>query len=169
MSQVRMSTIVLGWEKKLASLDHLLGKASELAAQMGIGEAELLDWSLAPDMHPLRSQAQYACNLVRQWAERAAGLAAGRDIEGPCDIEELRTGVADVRSLLQGLEPSLIDGRDELLVTLDLVVVKPTMPLGQWVSGFAATNIIFHLSTFYAILRSRGAALGKADLFAGGL
>ena len=34
---------------------------------------------------------------------------------------------------------------------------------------FAATNINFHVSMVYAILRSKGVPLGKADMFAAGL
>ena len=37
------------------------------------------------------------------------------------------------------------------------------------ITGFATTNIYFHLSTAYGILRSKGVQIGKVDLFAGGL
>ena len=52
---------------------------------------------------------------------------------------------------------------------MDLGVMKPEMPIEQWVTGFATTNFYFHLSMAYAILRQRGVPLGKPDLFAGGL
>lgn len=47
--------------------------------------------------------------------------------------------------------------------------MQPTMPLGQWIIGFATTNFYFHSAVAYSILRSRGVALGKRDFFAGGL
>ena len=47
--------------------------------------------------------------------------------------------------------------------------MEPTLPSGQWLTGFATTNIYFHLSTVYGILRSKGVQIGKIDLFAGGL
>ncbi len=43
------------------------------------------------------------------------------------------------------------------------------MPASQWITGFSTTNILFHLSMAYAILRRRGVPIGKVDLFAGGL
>jgi hypothetical protein len=43
------------------------------------------------------------------------------------------------------------------------------LPPSQWISVFATTNIYFHLSTAYGILRSKGTPIGKIDLFAGGL
>ena len=36
-------------------------------------------------------------------------------------------------------------------------------------SVFATTNLYFHLSTAYGILRSKGVQIGKIDLFGGGL
>lgn len=51
----------------------------------------------------------------------------------------------------------------------DLSVIQPTLTVGQWVTGFATTNILFHLSMAYATLRSRGVPLAKQDLFTGGL
>jgi len=47
--------------------------------------------------------------------------------------------------------------------------MKPTLPSGQWLTVFATTNLYFHLSTAYGILRAKGVPLGKVDLFATGL
>jgi hypothetical protein len=47
--------------------------------------------------------------------------------------------------------------------------MKPTLPAAQWLTVFATTNLYFHFSTAYAILRSKGVAIGKIDLFASGL
>jgi hypothetical protein len=43
------------------------------------------------------------------------------------------------------------------------------LPAGQWLTVFATTNLHFHLSTAYGILRAHGVPIGKADLFARGL
>jgi len=47
--------------------------------------------------------------------------------------------------------------------------MEPTLPTERWITSFATTNLYFHLSTIYGIIRARGADLGKIDLFAGGL
>ena len=164
-----VAAIVLGWQKILASLDHLLSKGLEYAEATGTPEQEMLEWRLAPDMYPLRHQAQFVCNLVRQWAARAAGSEPGNDIGGDCGLDRIRAEIADVRIFLAGLEPDRFPDCDDRLLTVDLTVMSPTLPVAQWITGFATTNIIFHLTTLYAILRSRGVPLGKADLFAGGL
>ena len=46
---------------------------------------------------------------------------------------------------------------------------EPELPLIRWMHGFATPNFHFHLTTAYAICRQKGAPLGKADFFAGGL
>jgi len=43
------------------------------------------------------------------------------------------------------------------------------MPAAQWLTVFGTTNIYFHLSMVYAILRMKGVPIGKMDLFAAGI
>ena len=47
--------------------------------------------------------------------------------------------------------------------------MEPTLPAEQWLTVFGTTNLFFHLSTAYGILRARGVPIGKVDLFAAGL
>jgi hypothetical protein len=47
--------------------------------------------------------------------------------------------------------------------------MEPTLPAARWLTVFATTNLYFHLSTAYGILRSKGVQIGKADLFSTGL
>jgi hypothetical protein len=66
--------------------------------------------------------------------------------------------------------PEQFAGRDDEPLTVTIGNgMSPTLPVGQWISVFATTNLYFHLSTAYGILRSRGVQIGKPDLFAGGL
>ena len=166
--KVDLATVVLGWDKVLGSTDHVLSKGVDYARENGIDEAEMLDWRLAPDMFPLARQIQIVCTLVQHWSARAADVEVPPEPRGET-IEELRSDIAQARDFLRGLRPEQFDGRDDISVNVDLGVISPTMPIGQWVLGFAQTNILFHLSIAYAILRSRGVPLGKADLFGGGL
>ncbi|HEY0436140.1 MAG TPA: DUF1993 family protein, partial [Phenylobacterium sp.] len=60
-------------------------------------------------------------------------------------------------------------GRDDVPLTLPIGPdMTPTLPSGQWLTVFGATNIYFHLSMAYAILRAKGVQIGKRDVFAGG-
>ena len=39
--------------------------------------------------------------------------------------------------------------------------MEPTLPSDEWLSVFATTNLFFHLSTAYGILRSKGVPIGS--------
>ncbi len=165
---VSLATVVARFPAALATLDHLLTKGEEHARADNIAPDDILEWRLAPDMFPLRGQVQSVINLAVQWASRAAGVTVPSSIQGETGLAGLRAALADATAFLSTISPDQFAGRDGVLLDLDLGAVKPTMPIGQWITGFATTNLYFHLSIAYAILRSRGVALSKPDLFAGG-
>jgi len=166
--KVDLASIVLGWNKPLATAEHLLARAADHAAINGIAEGDMLDWRLAPDMFPLSRQFQIVCNVAQQWAARAAGVEIPPEPQGG-NVAEIRAMIGRTREFMSSLTADAFAGRDDESVTVNLGEIEPTMSVGQWVMGFANTNIFFHLSIAYAILRSRGVPLGKPDLFGGGL
>ena len=92
------------------------------------------------------------------------------EIADDLDLAGFRAALADARAYLAGLTRAQFVGREDVPVTVQLMpTMAPTMPAGQWLTGFATTNIYFHLSMIYAILRARGVPLGKIDFFAGAL
>ena len=157
------------YAKALDTLAHLLNRGAQFAAEKGVSEAEMLDWRLAPDMFSLRQQAQVVIRFSEQWPARAAGAPIPPDREGDWDLAALQAQIAEVKAKLAALTPEQFEGRDAVNATVNLSVMEPTLPIGQWVLGFATPNIYFHLSMAYAILRQRGLDLGKRDFFAGGL
>ncbi len=167
--KVSLYSFVHLYEQGLDTLANILQKGAAHAVATGVSEAEMLAWRLAPDMFPLRRQAQVVVSFAKQWPARAAGLTVPAALEGESSVSDLLDAVADAKAYLKNLEPAQFDERDSVPLTLELGELKPTLPLGQWVSGFATTNFYFHLSMAYAILRMHGAPLGKRDLFAGGL
>jgi len=162
-------TFVGLYSQGLETLANILAKGAEHAAANGVPEADLLSWRLAEDMFPLRRQAQIVCSFAKLWPARAAGLAVPPSLEGESTLSELQAAIVDAKAYLRELKPEQFEGRDDLPFTLDIGQLKPTLPIGQWVSGFATTNFYFHLSMAYAILRMKGVPLGKRDFFAGGL
>jgi len=168
---VSLFTFVDLYSRALDTLAHLLKKGAAHAEATGVSEAEMLDWRLIDDMLPLRFQAMVVCNFARQWPARVAGLPVPDGVEGEPDLAGLLAAIAESKAYLAGLKPEQFAARDD--VPLHYAIMKghlePTLPSGQWLTVFANTNIQFHLSTAYGILRSRGVSIGKADMFAGGL
>lgn len=166
---VCLFTFVELYSKGLETLDHLLTKGAAFAATKGVSEADMLQWRLIDDMNPLRYQARSVINFATQWPARAAGLPVPEGIAEDLDLAGLKAAIAEAKAYLAGLKGEQFEGRDEASITFNLGQIEPTLPTGQWLSGFATTNFYFHLSTAYGILRSKGVQIGKPDLFAGGL
>ena len=166
---VCLFTFVDLYTKGLTTLDHLLAKGAEFAASKGVSEAEMLDWRLIDDMNPLSFQAIVVINFSKQWPARAAGLPVPENIAEDLDVAGYRAEIAKAKAYLAALKAEQFEGRDAAPVTFNLGMMEPTLPAGQWLTGFATTNFYFHLSMAYGILRHKGVQIGKPDLFAGGL
>jgi hypothetical protein len=167
---VSLFTFVGLYARLLTTASHLLTKAAEFAKAHGQTEAEMLDWRLIDDMQPLRFQLMVVCNFTRQWPARVAGLPVPDAIEDDLNVFAFHQAIAEAKAYLAALTPEQFAGRDDVSLTVEIGNdMAPTLPAGQWLTVFASTNLYFHLSTAYAILRSKGVQIGKIDLFAGGL
>ena len=167
---VDLFTVIDLFDRALASAQQILSKGVEHAEGRGVSEAEMLEWRLIGDMQPLPFQFQVMINFARQWPARVAGIEVPADFSAPSEVTGLQAALAEARTSLATLKPEQFAARDDVPLTYTLgTEMTLTLPSGQWLSVFALMNIEFHLSIAYAILRSNGVPLGKADLFARGV
>lgn len=158
------------YRRVVETAQHLLDKGLAHAAAEGASEADMLGWRLVEDMAPLAFQFAVLCNFPRSWPARVAGLPVPEELTLEPSVAQIRQGLADAKAYLAALTPEQFAGRDEIPLTVMIGTgMEPTLPAAQWLTVFATTNLYFHLSTAYGILRARGAPLGKVDLFASGL
>ena len=160
------------YDHALGAAAHVLEKGRAHAEASGVGEREMLGWRLIDDMQPLSFQLEVICRFSRQWLATVAGLPAPDALPGHADLDVagFQRAIADTRSYLAELRPAQFEGRDVADVTQTIIPgLTLTRPGGEWLAVFATTNIFFHLSTAYDILRARGVPIGKADLFPGWL
>lgn len=170
MSATCLYTFVDLFSRSVATAKHLLAKGVSHVAANGATEQEMLSWRLADDMHPLGFQLMVVANFSRTWPARVAGLEPPEGISADLDVAGFNASLDAALSYLSGLKPEQFVGRDEAPLTFEIMPgMVPTLPAAQWLTVFAATNINFHVSMVYAILRSNGVPLGKADMFAVGL
>ncbi len=163
-------TFVELYDRALATLAHILAKGAEHAESTGATAPEMLEWRLIHDMQPLRFQVAVVCNFSGQWPARVAGLSLPPDVPTDLTLEALQAAIADARAYLATLEPAQFAGRDDVPLTVALGNgMSPTLPSARWLTHFATTNLYFHLSTAYGILRAHGTPIGKVDLFPTGL
>ena len=166
---VSLFTFVDLYSRQLGTLDHLLTKGAEFARAQGLAEDAFLDWRLIDDMQPFRFQAMVVCNFTRQWPSRVVGDPLPEDFSADLDLAGFRAAIAQSKAYLAGLTPDRFAGRDDVPLTVQIGAgMTPTLPAAQWLTVFASTNLYFHLTIAFAILRARGVQIGKMDVFAGG-
>ena len=158
------------YRRQLDIAAHLLGKGADHAAAHHIPEGDMLGWRLAEDMHPLSFQLMVVINFSQLWTARAVDLPVPEAVTADLDVAGYRSAIAAAKAWLDTLTPKQFAGRDETPFSFEIMPgMAPTMPAERWVTGFGMTNIAFHASMAYAILRTNGVALGKIDIFPGGL
>ena len=165
-----LHTFVDLYTRQLGTLTHLLNKGAAFAKEKGVSEKEMLGWRLIDDMQPLSFQISVVVNFTRAWPARVAGLPPPADIDANQTLATYLKAIEEAKSYLAEIKPEQFKDKDNepLKVTIGNGM-EPTFPKAQWLTVFATTNIYFHLSIAYAILRSRGVQIGKIDLFGSGL
>jgi hypothetical protein len=166
---VNLYTFVDLYTRALDTASHILAKGVDHARSAGVTETEMLDWRLIHDMNPLRFQLMVVCNFPRQWPARVAGLPLPDAVGSDLDLAGFQAAIVEAKHYLAALTPEQFAGREEIPLTVDIGQIEPTLPAGRWLTVFSTTNVYFHLSMAYAILRAHGVPIGKIDLFPTGL
>ncbi len=168
---ITLASFIGIYDRALATCAHLLDKGSAFAADQGVSEADFLNWRLVEDMHPLAFQVAVVVNFSRSFMARAAGLDLPANVTfTELDLAGLKAAITDARAYLAAITPAQLDGRDGVMETVQITdAMTPTLPIEQWVSNFGLTNITFHTTMAYAILRQKCVPLGKIDMFPAGL
>jgi hypothetical protein len=170
MSTIKLYSFVDLFARSVVATKHILAKGAAHVSSLGLTEQQMLGWRLAEDMHPLGFQVMVVANFSRSWPARVAGLAPPEGIAADLDLAGFNAGLDAALAYLRALTPEQFEGRDDVPLTFEIMPgLAPTFPAAQWLTVFAATNVNFHLSMVYAILRNNGVPLGKADMFAAGL
>ncbi|MBN9592975.1 MAG: DUF1993 domain-containing protein [Alphaproteobacteria bacterium] len=159
--------LVPTYTQMLRALSGWLDKAHK---QLPKAEAEaLLSARLAPDMFPLSTQIRFACLQAREASFRLRGeplpealeqlsREASNAGEQPGSIADAQARIADANALDAGAQ------RTVTLALPNGIIFDMTG--AQYARDWALPQFYFHLTTAYAILRSRNIELGKADYVA---
>lgn len=118
---------------------------------------------LAEDMMPLAAQVETACHL----ALRTALPLAGQPVPafGPSDhgVQGLQATVRRVAGQLARLHPDDFAEAEQRVITETAGEAPLALPAWTFLCEFALPNFLFHVSMAYAIARSQGCRLGKAQ------
>lgn len=154
--------LVPTFRQMLGTLSGLLQKAGE---QRREDAASLLGARLAPDMFPLAMQIVFATRQAEEAVSRLQGRSvAPRASEAPDTIAAAQAGLADILGMLDALPTDALDAGGDLPISMDLPGgIAFDMTGEQYARDWALPQFYFHLVTAYAILRSQGVDIGKAD------
>ncbi len=157
MSSDKLQDLQRLFVSRLDTLSHLLQ-----VGEQHLGQADLINQRLAPDMLPLGAQVAFACNQPRGFSQWCAGLPIENIAPAVASLEAAHAHIADTRARVLA-----IDCDDAKLNESKRIGLGPgrhcELSGHQYVSEYLLPNLYFHLTTTYAILRMLGAPLGKAD------
>ena len=147
----------------LRNLVNILDKAQAHAEAKKIDAAVLPSFRLFPDMLPLKSQVQIACDTAKGLVARLAGIEIPVFEDTEATIPELKARVLRTIAFIETVTPAQIDGtEDKEIITRR--GEKETRYTGiQFLLGHAIPNVYFHVTTAYNILRHNGVEIGKRD------
>ena len=152
----------------LGNLSNILDKAQAHVDAKKLTDASLTAFRLFPDMLPMTTQVQIACDAAKGVVARLSGVEAPVFEDNEKTIAELKARVAKTIAFIQTVPADKIDGTEDK----DIVVKrgeKETHYKGmQFLLGHAVPNFYFHATTTYALLRQAGVELGKIDFLGRG-
>lgn len=161
---MNLSTLFLSTGKQmLQALSMQLAKAAAFVADGKIGEADLLETRLAPDMFPLSKQIAFACAQPLQGLARLRGdeLSTMAEVATLADAQALITQVV---AELDAADANQIDAAATRMIHMSLPNGMAFSLTGaDYVRDWTLPQFYFHLMTSYSLLRHCGVAIGKAD------
>ena len=147
----------------LGNLSNILDKAQAHLDAKKIADGSLTAFRLFPDMLPMTTQVQIACDAAKGVVARLAGVEIPAFADDETTIAQLKARVAKTMAFIQTITPAQLDGTEDK----DIVIKrgeKETHYKGmQFLLGHAIPNFYFHVSTTYNILRHNGVEIGKRD------
>ncbi|KAL1899296.1 hypothetical protein Cpir12675_001489 [Ceratocystis pirilliformis] len=145
---------------------NIIAKGKAWAEKTSTPEAELLSEArLAPDMLPLSFQFMMVIDIINGLVCHVRGtenppLPSDKLVSFAVVEEAVRAASAQ----LDSLTVDEVNAAATKEVTLKLgPVIRQQVFIDGMVTGYTLPNAFFHITTAYAILRSKGADLGKAE------
>ncbi|KAI0142646.1 hypothetical protein GGR57DRAFT_393280 [Xylariaceae sp. FL1272] len=142
---------------------HLISKAEELAKTKGVSLEDVFHYKLADDMWELSQQVNIMAVHTAALIKKTTG-GGEFPAMGPAAPDVVKSQIEAALKAVEGLTPEQLNGKESEATSAYLGGPSEVpMKVLDYVFGYLQPQILFHLSTTYAILRSNGAQIGKAD------
>ena len=147
----------------LGNLSNILDKAQAHIDAKKIGDAALTSYRLFPDMLPMTTQVQIACDTAKGVVARLAGVDIPVYEDKETTLAELKARIAKTIAFIQSISPGQIDGTEDKEIVTKRGDKETRYKGMQFLLGHATPNFYFHVTTTYNILRHNGVEIGKRD------
>ena len=147
----------------LNNLSTILNKAIRYAETKKFDSTILVNARLAPDMFPLSSQIQIACDIAKGCAARLAGADVPSYADNESSMAELQNRISKTLAFIQSINPEDINQGVDRDITLKVGSRELHFKGDTYLIDFVLPNFYFHVTATYAILRNNGLELGKSD------
>ena len=147
----------------LGNLSNILDKAQAHVDAKKLNPAALTTYRLFPDMLPMTSQVQIACDTAKGAVARLAGLEIPVYEDNETTLADLKARIAKTIAFIQTVTPAQIDGTEDKEIVIKRRDTETRYTGLQFLLGHAVPNFYFHVTTAYAILRHNGVEIGKRD------
>ena len=147
----------------LGNLSNILDKAQAHVDARKLDPTTLTTYRLFPDMLPMTSQVQIACDTAKGAVARMAGVQIPVFEDTEKTLAELKARIAKTVAFIQSVKPEQIDGTEDKEIVIKRGEREDRYTGMQFLLGRALPNFYFHVTTAYNILRHNGIEIGKRD------
>ena len=147
----------------LGNLSNILDKAQAHVDAKKLNGATLTTYRLFPDMLPMTSQVQIACDTAKGAVARLAGMDIPVYEDNENTLADLKARIAKTIAFIQIVKPGQIDGTEDKEIVIKRGYKETRYKSMQFLLGQALPNFYFHVTTAYNILRHNGIEIGKRD------
>ena len=151
------------FSRALNNLAAILEKAAAQAEAKKIDPAVLIGYRLSPDMLPLARQIHIATDGAKGGVARLAGVEPPKYEDNEASFPDLIARLRKTVAYLESIKPEQIDGSEDKTVTWKTQTTTRSMQGMPYLLSHVTTNVYFHVTTAYDILRHCGIEIGKQD------
>jgi uncharacterized protein len=147
----------------LGNLSNILDKAQVHVDAKKLDTATLTTYRLFPDMLPMTTQVQIACDAAKGVVARLAGVEIPVYEDNEKTLADLKARITKTIAFIQSVTPGQIDGTEDKEIVIKRGDKETRYSGMQFLLGHALPNFYFHVTTTYNILRHNGIEIGKRD------
>ena len=141
----------------------VLDKAEKFAAETKIAPETLLGARLIDDMFPASRQIQIATDNAKGIMSRLAGKVPPSWEDTETTFAELKARVQKAIDYVGSIPASEVDGSEDRPILLKTGGRELNFTGETYLTRYAIQNFMFHVTTAYAIFRSKGVPVGKVN------